>query len=107
MKKIVKKVKKDSRPVFFQIDTYRYLEHCGPSNDDHLGYRNKKITDFWNKNDVIKKTKEILLKKRILSEKNLISIKKNFLTEIENAFKFALKSPFPKKNIVLKNIYKK
>ncbi len=26
-------------PFFLEIETTRYLEHCGPNNDDHLGYR--------------------------------------------------------------------
>ena len=26
-------------PLFVEIDTYRFVEHCGPSNDDHLNYR--------------------------------------------------------------------
>ena len=23
-------------PVYMEFDTYRWLEHCGPSDDDHL-----------------------------------------------------------------------
>ena len=26
-------------PFFLEIESERYLEHCGPNNDDHLGYR--------------------------------------------------------------------
>ncbi len=26
-------------PVFLELSTYRWPEHCGPNNDDHLGYR--------------------------------------------------------------------
>tara|TARA_R110000787_G_scaffold37159_5_gene94676 strand:+ start:233 stop:1126 length:894 start_codon:yes stop_codon:yes gene_type:complete len=28
-------------PVFVQIDTYRFLEHVGPNEDDSLGYRSR------------------------------------------------------------------
>ena len=31
--KIIKKIK-NSKPFFLQLDTYRYVEHCGPDNDD-------------------------------------------------------------------------
>lgn len=106
MKQIVQKVKTNSRPYFFQIDTYRSLEHCGPSNDDHLGYRNKKFTHFWNKNDVVEKAKKDLLKKGVISEKGLKLLEKTISLEIENAFRFALKSPFPSKSSIFKNIYK-
>lgn len=27
------------RPMTLQFDTYRWLEHCGPNDDDNLGYR--------------------------------------------------------------------
>jgi TPP-dependent pyruvate/acetoin dehydrogenase alpha subunit len=26
-------------PYFIEVESERYLEHCGPNNDDHLGYR--------------------------------------------------------------------
>ena len=29
-KKIIDKVKKFSKPFFLQLDTYRFVEHCGP-----------------------------------------------------------------------------
>ena len=36
------KVKKFSKPFFLQLDTYRFVEHCGPNNDDYLKYRDDK-----------------------------------------------------------------
>ena len=106
MKRIVQRVKKNSRPYFFQIDTFRNLEHCGPSNDDHLGYRNNKFIKFWSKNDVVEKAKYELLRKKIISKKSLLSIEKKISLEIKKAFRFALKSPFPNKKTILNNIYK-
>ena len=31
--------RKNCRPMTLQFDTYRWLEHCGPHDDDNLGYR--------------------------------------------------------------------
>jgi len=107
MNKIVKEVKKKSRPFFLQIDTYRYLEHCGPNRDDYLGYRDNKTTKFWNKNDVIERIKKTLMKQKIISESDLIIMKKKISSEITNAFRFALRSKYPRKDAIFKNVYKK
>ena len=37
------------------LDTYRWLEHCGPNNDDNLEYRSKKEINFWLKKCPLKK----------------------------------------------------
>ena len=51
IKKIITKCRNNQGPFFLNINTYRYFEHCGPNNDDHLKYRSKKEIDFWNKKD--------------------------------------------------------
>jgi TPP-dependent pyruvate/acetoin dehydrogenase alpha subunit len=33
-------IRESGRPYFLEIETMRYLEHCGPNDDSHLGYRN-------------------------------------------------------------------
>ena len=32
-------VVRGGRPAVCEVKTYRFVEHCGPSGDDHLGYR--------------------------------------------------------------------
>ena len=34
-------INKYSAPYFLVLNTYRWKEHCGPMNDDHLDYRDK------------------------------------------------------------------
>ena len=46
-------------PIFFEIMTYRYKEHCGPSEDDHLKYRNSKEVKFWQNKDPINYAKKL------------------------------------------------
>ena len=41
-KKVFDKVRKKPHPNFIEIETYRYLEHCGPNDDTKLGYRSYK-----------------------------------------------------------------
>jgi len=32
-------VRESRKPFFLEVETARYLEHCGPNDDSHLGYR--------------------------------------------------------------------
>jgi TPP-dependent pyruvate/acetoin dehydrogenase alpha subunit len=101
----LKKIMKIKKPLFIEIDTYRYYEHCGPNKDDNLNYRPKKEVEFWNKRDPVNLTEKYLLKKRFLKKEDLIKIKKKILKEISNAFIFAKKSKKPnyEKYFKLKN----
>ena len=38
-KSAVDYVRETGQPFFLEIETMRYLEHCGPNDDSHLGYR--------------------------------------------------------------------
>ena len=49
-KKLLKKVRQNSKPYFVILDTFRFLEHCGPDNDDILNYRETKYLNEWKKN---------------------------------------------------------
>ena len=39
---IINNIRETSKPHLVVLDTYRFREHCGPSFDDHLNYREKK-----------------------------------------------------------------
>ena len=32
-------IRRENGPVFLNLTTYRWLEHCGPNDDDYLNYR--------------------------------------------------------------------
>jgi pyruvate dehydrogenase E1 component alpha subunit len=40
-----------STPQVLYFKTWRYLEHCGPSEDDHLDYRLESELKFWRERD--------------------------------------------------------
>ena len=50
-KNLRSKILKNSRPGFLELTTYRYYEHCGTNYDDHIGYRDPKLTKNWKKKD--------------------------------------------------------
>lgn len=85
-----------SQPALIIADTYRWLEHCGPSNDDNLNYRKKKELQYWIKKCPLQKIKKFILNKNLLSKK-IINYYENIINkEITSAFKHAKKSKFPK-----------
>jgi pyruvate dehydrogenase E1 component alpha subunit len=98
----LKKIMKIKEPIFIEVDTYRYLEHCGPNADDYLNYRPKKERLFWLKKDPVTLIENFLIKKKVISESKLKNIKKKINIEIENAFIFANKSKAPKYENYLK-----
>lgn len=84
LKKIIKN--KISEPLFVEIKTHRYLEHCGPNIDDHLGYRKYQEINFWNNNDPLIKLEQYLIKNNILSQNSVKTFKDNLDIKINKAF---------------------
>lgn len=90
------------KPVFIEFQTYRWLEHCGPNNDDNLRYRDETEIKFWKDNDPIEKTESNLNQEEI---KNYHLFCKELKKEINDAFKFAFESSPPKVSSIFEDIY--
>lgn len=82
-KRIVDLMHRVPSATLLEIETRRFLEHCGPNNDDHLGYRSLADTDSWRDRDPL------------LNHKNRDLDIADVDQEIEDAFVFAENSPFP------------
>ncbi len=106
-KNLVSKVRKFPQPYLIEIETFRTLEHCGPNNDDYLNYRYKKDIKKWLQNCQVKTYEDKIIKNKITSLKNLKFIKNSIQKEISKAFKFAELSSYPKKNLLIKDVYSK
>ena len=98
----LKKIMRKNKPLFIEVDTYRYYEHCGPNKDDDLNYRPKTELEYWIKRDPLNLTEKYLLSKNILSNIDIIKIKKKISKEIFEAFIFAKKDKKPNYNQYLK-----
>ena len=83
------------------MDTYRYLEHCGPNKDDHLDYRNPKEVKFWKMHDPIFNSE----KKLGLKNKDIQKIKERINKNIDKVFKKVLTNKYPSKNDAKKYVY--
>jgi len=84
----ISSIRQGNGPVFLEFDTYRHREHCGPNYDNHIGYRTENEFLSWEKKCPLKFQANKL-------GKNLQDFRLSILAEIQEAFEFADKSPFP------------
>ena len=92
-------------PVFLELDTYRWREHCGPSYDNDIGYRSQAEFEKWKKLCPIARLEKKLLASRDLTPGEVAGITSEISAEIDEAFRFAISSPYPDKAELLKDIY--
>jgi len=92
----IKHIKASKTPYFLEFYTYRWREHCGPNFDNNLGYRSEAEYLEWKKRDPVELYRMHLLKECGFKNEDLTKIDQAVMGEIEAAFDFAEKSPFPK-----------
>ena len=77
----VEKIRETSKPIFMRVHTCRYLEHVGPNEDLHYGYRSAdELVDWKNLDPCFE------------FEKSNSGLMKKIDTEINEAVEFALNS---------------
>lgn len=93
--KAVDGIRKKNGPVFIEFSTYRWLEHCGPGFDNHIGYRSVDEYETWRKNDPIANFEQKLIAEDTQYNTHIETIKESIKKEIAEAFAFAENSDFP------------
>jgi len=106
-KKIFEKVRKTSIPHFIEIETYRFLEHCGPNDDTKLGYRTWTEINNWKKKDPLIFAKNFLVKKNIFKKEKLDSLDKKIFKNVSTDFSQVLNLKKPKFSKIKNLVYKK
>lgn len=96
--KAIKRIKNGDGPQLLEFTTYRWREHCGVNFDNDLGYRSEKEYNEWKRKDPISNFKDYLISENIISIKLLEQIKSKIDLEIQDAFNYAIESPFPEAN---------
>jgi len=89
-------------PVLIESLTYRWMGH---SKSDAQVYRTKEEIKQWVEKDPIERYKKILIDQKILTEKEDRDLKKEVISQIEEAAKFARESPFPEPSEVEDDVY--
>ncbi len=95
MSEAVSRVRAGRGPSFLVFDTYRYLEHCGPADDDHLGYRAVGELSSWKSRDPLEHTRSEIIRQGIATDADIDDMTASTKIEIDEAFEFALASPLP------------
>ena len=85
-KQIIKKIKTKSKPYFLELKTYRFIEHCGPNNDDNLNYRPLDEIKYWNNKCPLKIIEKKLFMLKNLNKKEISIIQNRIKTQIEKDF---------------------
>ena len=96
---LVTTTREHSQPTFLEIGVYRWVEHCGHLEDDHLGYRpNAEIAEWQSRDALTALEKEIPanVKESMTAEIQL---------EITRAFEFARQSEFPNADVLETKVY--
>ena len=93
------------KPVFIEYDTYRWLEHCGPNQDDHLGYRPQSEISKWKEQDPLLSLREILISNFGVSNAALEVIQQEIANEVLEAFLQARKDEFPNLDQSMSDVY--
>jgi pyruvate dehydrogenase E1 component alpha subunit len=71
------------RPCLVEFSTWRYYEHCGPAQDDHLGYREKAHINHWATRDPLAVARARLTAQNSGAEKKIEAAGQQFLQEVE------------------------
>jgi pyruvate dehydrogenase E1 component alpha subunit len=106
MDRAVKDIRQGSGPRFFQFATYRWREHCGPNFDNDLGYRTEEEYLAWKKRDPLKLLASQALDEAILSRDDIEEMEVSIQEEVDQAFDFAEKSPFPDPEEAFTGLYR-
>ena len=89
-------------PTFLEMKTYRYRGH---SMSDAQHYRTKDEVAEYKKIDPITKVKELILKKKYATQKQLDEIDLRVKDMVKECEKFAEESSYPEKNIMYDSVY--
>lgn len=90
----VAQIRRDARPHFIEIETYRWKEHVGPGDDHDAGYRSRKDLATWQSMDPLVRDTELAERFRPV-----------IVQEIEDAVAYAETSPWPTSEHLLADVY--
>ena len=102
----VQNIRNNEGPQFVELSTYRWLEHCGPNYDNHIGYREESEFLAWKEKDPVVLFEQVLRAEGVLTDDVASEIDVRIQREVEDAFEFAEASPFPELSTVDHYIYK-
>jgi TPP-dependent pyruvate/acetoin dehydrogenase alpha subunit len=101
----IARIRKEGSPALLEFLTYRWLEHCGPLDDLHLGYRTQEELSFWQTRCPLRLHRQLLEAAGLLDERQHAAMEAEVGAEIDDAILFAQRSPFPEPTQLMRDIY--
>lgn len=102
---LIRASRKTGSPVFIEFLTYRWLEHCGPNDDDGLGYRPIGELQNWRANDPLNKLQDLLESNYNFKPEDLAEISREISNEIKTVFERVKADRFPTIEECMSDVY--
>ncbi|WP_417781913.1 thiamine pyrophosphate-dependent dehydrogenase E1 component subunit alpha [Terasakiella pusilla] len=102
----VAKARAGQGPVFLELMTYRWREHCGPNFDNHIGYRTEEEYQDWLVRDPVALYKKHLVETDVLSVDEITQMESEIKASVAEAILFAKQSDFPAPETACGPVYK-
>jgi len=105
MARAVVRARRGDGPSLLIVDTYRFLEHCGATDDDHLGYRPKGELAAWRDRCPIARMRAELRAQGELDDATEQDFEAAIAREIDDAFVAADNAPFPAAETAMESVH--
>lgn len=92
-------------PAFLLMHTYRWLEHCGPNNDDHLDYRPEDEYTSWRERCPLVVSGARLRERGLLDDSEEAAMRAEIAATIEAAFEAASNASLPEPASAADHVY--
>jgi TPP-dependent pyruvate/acetoin dehydrogenase alpha subunit len=96
---------KPVRPCVLEFFTWRYYEHCGHAQDDHLGYRQEADIAKWSKRDPLDVARARLVAHDENAEKKIEAAEKQYLQEVDAVMEKVRSSAMPDPATLLRGVF--
>jgi TPP-dependent pyruvate/acetoin dehydrogenase alpha subunit len=97
--------RENQTPIFLEYNTYRWLEHCGPNDDDDLQYRPNGELQTWKSQDPLVALRESLVANHAVTVSELDAIDSAITTEVNLVFEKVRTDPFPTLSESMQDVY--
>jgi 2-oxoisovalerate dehydrogenase E1 component len=105
MSQAVDRARAGAGPTLVVVDTYRFLEHCGPGDDDALGYRPEGELEAWLERCPVARLRATLEADGVLDGGAHACFEAEIAREIDEAFESARAAPFPHPDTRADHVY--
>src|SRR5262249_16921748 len=92
-------------PSLLELMTYRWKEHCGPNEDENLGYRSGAEIRDWMDRCPVTTYEGRLVTAGVITEADATRMHETIGAEIATAFETARAAPFPPPSDLRRFVY--